>query len=293
METQKSPPTLHRSLAERPALSGRPGALLWPLGVALAGLLGGCGLPPEAEDEQTSQQQELVIRINIPTNPPDSGGGGRSSKAEISLDSQFVFFPQICAGGSAKKTLVLRNRGEDPLVVRKLEVEGRAFSLDADVRLPKTLRPGERLELSITYSPPANRPDQLDHSGVLRITSNDRHREVTSIQLRGLVPPQSLALSMRQIFVGDLGAGQAYTRTLTLRNAGLCPVEVGGYETAGRQGDGVFVDGLQRGLLQPGHINRVSVTTMCIRRGEIDARLRFLSPRGNTLATALIQGSCY
>jgi hypothetical protein len=259
-------------------------------GLALLTLaLVGCGGAPPAPDPIADDGEPLEIKIDLPSPPGEPPRGGT---AQLTLDSQLVFFSQICPGGSATKRLRLRNRGSDPLIIRGLEVEGQAFWLEDRPRLPATLRKDQALELTVGFAPPADQPDTFEQKGLLRITSSDRRRAVTDVKLSGLVPPQTLALSSRQINFGEIGRGAARNRHLTLRNAGLCPTLIGGADLSGAQAEAIGLSELPGDWLIPGDSGRVTLTARCQRRGEIDATLRFLSASGHTLATASLIGLC-
>ncbi len=268
-----------------------PGVLF--MGLAL--LLGGCGTSETSADSAIGSQTDPVkIIINFP--PPKKGGGGgggQSAGAIITSAQKVLFFGENCAGGVNKQTLSLQNTGTVNLKIRELSLSNDTFALDAPPTLPATIKPGDTLDLSVRFTAPDTVDQAAALEGTLTVSSNAGNQKTLNVPLRGIVSPETLTLSRRQLDFGEQLVGNAASHHLILRNVGACSTTVSGFDARGNQASGVAVTGLPTAPLLPGHSRTVNVTLLCQNDGDVNVNLSFLGTAGRSLTTANLIGLCF
>lgn len=269
---------------------GRLAALF--LTLSLGAGLSGCGPPEEAGAEAgpEADDAEVVTQSIIGA---DEGAEASAAGARLALSAEELRYQARCPGLSGRKTLTVENEGSATLIIRALSVSGRAFSIVEPPKLPRRIKSGERMELTVKFSPPADRPDQLSPRGTLRITSNDAAQGTRSVALKGSVPPMGLTFYPLQVDLGQIRVGATRTTRVELRNGGACALPVGWFDTSGDMADSVLVDNLDQFQLAAGATKRVKVTGLCDSRGDVDAKLRFYTPSNVPLGSVPVSGTCY
>ncbi len=144
----------------------------------------------------------LVPLLALVAAGPGSGCSAPSSlpTAELWVDPPAtVFFPRVIAGTQDRAPLVLHNVGRAPLSVTGLDF-GRSdgpFTLEDPPALPLSMEPGEKVVLTLLYTPTVGAGGQPDQD-VLTITSDDSQRARWVVDVRSsntgpvisIVPPE-------------------------------------------------------------------------------------------------------
>ena len=105
---------------------------------------------------------------------------------------------------------VIKNTGESPLTIQRIEFTNNAFSLSGGTSLP-VIPAGGKTELVINYQP----SDEGDFDGVMQIYSNDPENQMQAVQIKGTAYyTNQLELQGKAVD----GNPNQYTVTLSMRN---------------------------------------------------------------------------
>src|SRR5207245_11417096 len=100
----------------------------------------------------------------------------------LSVTPSRLDFGSIALGGSADRTLKIKNAGEAPLLVTSLLATGPFAALDAaTTRAPATIQPGHELALTVRFTPSST----ASTAGALVVTTNDVAHRSATISLTG------------------------------------------------------------------------------------------------------------
>jgi hypothetical protein len=175
----------------------------------------------------------FTISSNDPTTPfvtvTLAGTGTSTPVPNLSIDPAVIDFPN----GSSVTTLEIKNTGDADLLLANVQAPAFPFGFSGAGGFPRTLKPGERLLLTVSFSPTA--------AGVFdsRITviSNDPDALLTVITLRGTSTPQSEAFKLRAPAQATAIVGQPNTINVIAAN-GSNDIHLSASSVAG----GVFTD---------------------------------------------------
>jgi hypothetical protein len=158
----------------------------------------------------------FTITSNDPTNPfvtvTLAGTGTSNPVPNLEISQAVIDFPT----GSSVTTLELKNTGDADLLLAGIQPPTSPFGFSGAPPLPATLKPGDRVVLTVSFSPTA--------AGVftsrISIVSNDPDALLTVITLRGTSTPQSEAFKLRAPAQVNAIAGQANTINVIAANGG-------------------------------------------------------------------------
>ena len=156
----------------------------------------------------------FTIASNDPTNPfvtvTFAGTGTSTPVPNLDLSQAIIDFPT----GSSVTTLEIRNTGDADLLLANIQAPAFPFGFSGAPPLPATLKPGDRITVTVSFSPNA--------SGVftsrISIVSNDPDALLTVITLRGTSTPQSEAFKLRAPAQFTAVAGQSNTISVIAAN---------------------------------------------------------------------------
>ena len=167
------------------ALSGNAGELF-----TFKLLLDGTGgdYPLEPEDvilsnadgrDMTSETNGATIRIAAP-------------KMECASE---LAFGKVPMAETIKLPFTIRNSGESPLSIQRIEFTNEAFSVTNATNLP-TIAAGKTYELEVCYRPAG----EEDFTGVMQIYSNDPQNPMQAVQISGTTySPNTIELSGEEV----------------------------------------------------------------------------------------------
>jgi Abnormal spindle-like microcephaly-assoc'd, ASPM-SPD-2-Hydin/Fibronectin type III domain len=139
-----------------------------------------------------------------------AGTGTSTPVPNLSIDPEVIDFPN----GSSVTILEIKNTGDADLLLANVQAPAFPFGFSGAGGFPRTLKPGERLLLTVSFSPTA--------SGVfnsrITVVSNDPDALLTVITLRGTSTPQSEAFKLRAPAQFTAIAGQANTINVIAAN---------------------------------------------------------------------------
>lgn len=254
-------------------------------------LLSACGAPEPAAPAVAADEEaigiDIPLPIPIPTPTPTPTPSGPGS---LSTDPAQVLFGQVCPGARSSRTLNLRNQGATALVLRTISVDASGFTLQLGQSLPYRLLAGATLPVKLSYRAPAQTAE-VQATATLRITSSDSKHPNLDLALRAILAKPNLALSDREIELGDVVVGKKSSRTLTVRNAGVCATVLGDVGKTGTGAAQLSIDAPPP-ILMPGESAGLKLQLACKSAGDIQARLRFRGSGGQELTSASVTGAC-
>ena len=158
----------------------------------------------------------FTISSNDPTNPfvtvTLAGTGTSNPVPNLDLSQAVIDFPT----GSSVTTLEITNTGDADLLLAGIQPPSAPFGFSGAPPLPATLKPGDRVLLTVSFSPTA--PGVF--TSRISIVSNDPDALLTVITLRGTSTPQSEAFKLRAPAQFTAIAGQANTVNVIAANGG-------------------------------------------------------------------------
>ena len=147
--------------------------------------------------DMTSEVNGAVIRIAAP-------------KMECASE---LTFGKVPLAETVKKAFAVRNSGESPLTIQRVEFSDEAFSL-ADATLP-TIAAGKTQNLEVCYRPSG----EEEFSGVMQIYCNDPQNRMQAVQISGTTyAPNQIDLS------GSPVSGQSGQYALKVSLQNMLPV---------------------------------------------------------------------
>ncbi|HKQ08650.1 MAG TPA: choice-of-anchor D domain-containing protein [Blastocatellia bacterium] len=158
----------------------------------------------------------FTITSNDPSTPVVTvilGGTGTSTPVpNLEVSQAVIDFPN----GSSVTTLELKNTGDADLLLANIQAPTFPFGMSGTPAFPTTLKPGDSLLLTVSFSPTA--PGV--YTGRLTIVSNDPDSLLTVITLRGTSTPQNEAFKLRAPAQVNAVAGQSNTINVIAANGG-------------------------------------------------------------------------
>jgi len=176
----------------------------------------------------------LIIQSNDPARPnlvvSLVGLGASGPVPNLEVTPGLVDF----ASGSGASTLEIKNTGDANLIIASIQFPAAPFSLSGIPALPATIAPGERLLLTVNFSPGA--PGVFTSS--ILIVSNDPDALLLFIPIRGTSTPQSELFKLRAPLQVTAVAGTANTINVQAVNGVNTDIRLSATTIAG----GVFTD---------------------------------------------------
>jgi hypothetical protein len=151
-----------------------------------------------------------------------SGAGIAAAAPNVALDPTSVPFGAVTVGGTASRTLQVRNTGNAPLVVSGV---ARCASPATSAEFtwspagPFTVAAGGSTTVTVTYAPTNAGTD----GGCIAFTSNDAAEPVVSADVSGtgqLAAAPRIAVSPAALSFGSVTLGTSSPRTVTISNGG-------------------------------------------------------------------------
>ena len=187
--------------AENKALSGNEG-VLFTFKLLLDGMGGDYPLTPTdvllsnlAGSDMTSEVKGATVRIAAP-------------RIECATELDFGRMP---LEKDIKQRFTIRNSGESPLVIQRVEFTNEAFSLTNATNLP-TIAAGGTTEIEVCYHPAG----EETFTGVMQIYSNDPQNRMQTVEMSGITyATNEMTLS------GEAVSGQPsqYALTISMQNS--------------------------------------------------------------------------
>src|SRR5205085_3018903 len=158
----------------------------------------------------------FTISSNDPATPVVTvilaGTGTSTPVPNLEVTPAVVDFPN----GSSVTTLEIKNTGDADLLLANIQAPAFTFGMNGAPPLPTTLKPGDTLLLTVSFSPSA--PGV--YTGRLTLVSNDPDALLTVITLRGTSTPQNEAFKLRAPATFTAIAGQSNTINVMAANGG-------------------------------------------------------------------------
>jgi hypothetical protein len=155
---------------------------------------------------------------------------------QVAITPSSVAFGNVSVGNTQTKALSITNVGNSNVSVSKLTVSGTGYAGSA-LNLPYTLSPGQSMNVTVTFAPPATGTD----AGSVAVsaymqgwhTRRWRSRDTTSARatLSGTgigAAAGQIAASPTALSFGSILPGQSQTLTNTLTNTGTASVTISG-----------------------------------------------------------------
>jgi HYDIN/CFA65/VesB-like, Ig-like domain/Fibronectin type III domain len=141
-----------------------------------------------------------------------TGTGTSTPVPNLEITPAVVDFPT----GSSATTLEIKNTGDADLLLANIQAPAAPFGISGAPPLPATLKSGDRLLLTVSFSPAA--PGVF--SDRITLVSNDPDALLTVVTLRGTSTPQSEAFKLRAPAQFTAIAGQSNTISVIAANGG-------------------------------------------------------------------------
>ena len=235
-----------------------------------------------------------IANNDVDENPFDIALTGVGLASDITVEqpagndltdgSSTVDFGQRSVGAQGDLTFTIRNNGNNPLSGLGAVLDGAAAAeYSAGTFGATTLNPGESTTVTVSFAPAATG----NRIATMQITNNDPDENPFDVNLTGLgVDPEigveqpagtELTDGGATIDFGDLLPGENSTRTFTVRNTGVSPLEnlvasIGGVHAAEYS-----VDGFGSTTLGPGASTTITVTYANQNEGVRTATLQIAS----------------
>jgi len=158
-----------------------------------------------------------------------AGTGTTTPVPNLEINPTVIDFPN----GSSVTTLEIKNTGDADLLLANVQAPSFPFGFSGAAGFPLTLKPGEHLLLTVSFSPTASGV----FSSRITVISNDPDALLTVITLRGTSTPQSEAFKLRAPAQTTAIAGQANTIGVIAAN-GSNDIQLSASSVAG----GTFTD---------------------------------------------------
>jgi hypothetical protein len=143
--------------------------------------------------------------------------------ARIEVTPEVLDFQQLGAGSSLTLEVIVTSVGADTLYLEDLFVEGPAsFSVEAADE-ERILAPGSTAVVQVTYSPMTDE----GATGLLHVLSNDRDTPDALVHLQGIGLAPRIQLDPATWDFGEHEIGCDLEQTVTIRNVGSAPLEIG------------------------------------------------------------------
>lgn len=182
---------------------------------------------------------ELRIRHNGDPSSERVVLSGVGVSARLGLSTERLDFGQVTTGDEERRRLNITNEGRAPLALRRLRLDG---GVEGDYRLGddrctgRTLGAGEGCAVEVIFR--ATRPGTRGARLVIEHDSG-QPAEVTLVASARVPPKPELEVRPARFDLGEQEVGTTGSiRTLTLRNGGDTPLELGSIRLAGAQPDG-------------------------------------------------------
>ena len=230
-------------------------------------------------------KQAYSARINVTHNGtgesglPLSGTGvdrrptdGPPGKPEANLTPNRFDFGDVPVGTTtAPSTVVLTNTGDAPLNVSAIVLGGAQpgdYLLSAPT-LPTAIAPGASISMQVRFAP----RDRNARNATIEIVDNAAGEQRVALVGRGQGPEATL--SPTRIAYGRVAVGTSVTRTVTILNTGLAPMQVSSATITGAAAADFTVN--QGGALtvNPGEAKTLTVTCRPSASGNRTATLEF------------------
>jgi len=177
---------------------------------------------------------------------------GRGVRSAIAVSPTAVDFGEVRVGENVTRTIRISNDGTAPLRLSALDlVEAPGVALDSPANL--TVRPGEARTATVTFAP----RESGSLTGSLSVGAPGGSLDVA---LEGRAVAPDLQVGVEALRFGDVTAGEALNRTLTVRNAGEANLTVDRAALVGATPDAFGVDPDGGFTLAPGDERSLTVT---------------------------------
>ena len=213
---------------------------LFTFRLRLNGTGGTYDLPMEAAILSNLQGENMISDY--------AGSSIRIAAPRLTVE-EHVEFGDVPMEVPAKKTCILTNSGETPLMIQRIEFTNEAFSIEGPDL--STIESGESKDVVIVYQP----EKEGEFSGTMQIYSNDPDNRMQIVELHGTVYPTN------QLFVeGEPLEGNANQYVLTISLFNSQPI-------VALQFDIHWMEGMvtqQESLLQSSRIENHIVNLSCV-----------------------------
>ncbi len=155
---------------------------------------------------------------------------GEPLRPEIDVSPDELDFGPLAFGEEASQSVVIRNRGEAPLTLEGLDLDGAEGFTLSSVDEDRVLEPGESLSVVVSYTPWA-----VDDAGLLTVLSDDPDEAEVDVPLSGALNVPMLVFSPDPMDMGGLPLGETGTEDLTILNEGYAPLEISSLTLTGER----------------------------------------------------------
>ena len=163
--------------------------------------------------------------------------GGQVNSADfprLRVSPSPVIFDAVPVGQKRLKTVTLKNEGDQPLDLTKLEVlhesgSSKAYRLSKGKEMPFTMDPGSKLTLEVEYAP----TKAGSARGILRITSNARNAGTDGaldVKLRSVDIAAAIEATPNPVDFGSVKKGVSKTKKVTVSNLGQAELTITGLQ---------------------------------------------------------------
>ncbi len=169
----------------------------------------------------------LLIKSNVSDIYIKLSGKGVKRKPKIVISSKTVNFGEVFLGKTEERNLTIENSGTENLEIYSISIEGsKRFSIKEIKKQSqcKTLRPGERCKITITYKP----EEETQDIGFLVIKTNDPINPEIKVSLLGYgvkQPQPDIYISQKSLDFGAIEIGKkSKIKEIIIKNKGNAPL---------------------------------------------------------------------
>ncbi len=153
---------------------------------------------------------------------------GRAVPSSLVCDPSAVDFSYTNLESCSHRTVACENFGTSAIRLNELELDAPDSGMSVDhPALPRTLEPGDHVDLELTYCPDARRVSSAQLN--LHVSEGDGQSTVATVGLLGTGGGPNISVQPQRIYFGATALGATRVRTLTVLNVGNAALTLSGH----------------------------------------------------------------
>ena len=140
---------------------------------------------------------------------------------KIHVKPMSVNLGSVKVGGSASRTVTIKNTGKSDLLVNSITISGTnasEFSYSPTNGCPDPISANGSCSVTVTFTPTSPFGKK---SATMVISSNDLKKQTVNMKLSGKAPPPKISAAPMAVNFATINIGNASTKTVTIKNAGI------------------------------------------------------------------------
>ncbi|MDP8240794.1 MAG: choice-of-anchor D domain-containing protein [Candidatus Hatepunaea meridiana] len=175
---------------------------------------------------------------------------GAGVGAVISIHPRALDFGVVGIEHSEERTLTIRNRGLNDLIISAIVNENDVFDTDFEEEI--SIEPDQREEITVTFTPQIG----IDYADTLVISSNDPDNAEVAVPMGGTGVGAIIVVEPDTVQFGEVGLNRIAEAAITIRNIGQLDLNVSDIVV---EGGGFSTDFDEEFSIEPEHSRDISV----------------------------------